>query len=60
MKTEDVINHFGGVAATAKALQCTTSAIYQWGELVPKPRWFEIEVKSGGAVKAPREQQQAA
>jgi hypothetical protein len=60
MKTVEAIKHFGSVPALAKVLGCTPSAIYQWGDDVPSNRWFEIEVKSGGALKAPRKQEAAA
>ena len=52
MKTQDVVNHFGSVAALAAALGVRRQAIYQWGEQVPEGRRFEIEVKSGGVFKA--------
>jgi hypothetical protein len=42
MKTSDAIESFGGVPALAKALRVTQSAIYQWGDEVPRLRGYEI------------------
>lgn len=53
MNKKDVIEHFGSVRAVAAALGISLPAIYQWGEIVPANRWYEIEIKSGGALKAP-------
>ncbi len=52
MKTKDAIQHFGSVGALAAALGIKRQAIYQWPETVPASRQFEVEVKSGGALKA--------
>ncbi|ORJ23974.1 Cro/CI family transcriptional regulator (plasmid) [Rouxiella badensis] len=50
MKTSDVILYYGTKAGAAKALNCTRSAIGQWGDFVPITRQFEIEVKTGGKL----------
>ncbi len=52
MKTDDVIAHFGGITPLAKALEVKTQAISQWGENIPKLRAYQIEVLTGGALKA--------
>ncbi|MDU4291127.1 Cro/CI family transcriptional regulator [Mixta calida] len=52
MKTADVIAFFGTKAATARALNCHRLAIYQWGDNVPYSRQYEVEVKTGGALKS--------
>lgn len=50
MKTADAIKHFGSVKALAEAIAVNRQAIYQWGENVPKPRRYELFLKSGGAL----------
>ncbi len=52
MKTDDVIAHFGGITPLAKALEVKTQAISQWGENIPKLRAYQIEVLTGGELKA--------
>lgn len=52
MKTADVIAFYGSKTATARALNCTRFSIYQWGDSVPFARQFELEVKTGGALKS--------
>jgi hypothetical protein len=54
MKTADVIQFFGTAAAVARALGVSRAAVSAWGEFVPSTRWYEIEVKTGGVIKAPR------
>jgi DNA-binding transcriptional regulator YdaS (Cro superfamily) len=52
MKKQDALDHFGGVVGLAKALGCKPQAISQWGETIPKGRAYQIEVVTGGALKA--------
>lgn len=52
MKTADVIAHFGSIRAVADALKVTPQAIYQWGELVPQGRTFQIQVLTRGVLRA--------
>ena len=52
MKTEAVIEHFGTKAAVARALGVSMAAVSQWGEMVPVGRAYQIEVITGGALKA--------
>jgi len=56
MTTNDAIKHFGSAAALARALGIGRSAVQQWGEKPPVPRQYQIEVVSGGALKAERQQ----
>lgn len=52
MRTKDAIEHFGTAAALAAKLQINQSAISQWGEFPPYPRQFQIQVATGGKLKA--------
>ncbi|MDX7900118.1 Cro/CI family transcriptional regulator [Aeromonas media] len=52
MNTADAIAHFGGIAPLAKALGVKTQAISQWKERVPELRSYQIEVLTGGKLKA--------
>lgn len=52
MKKQDALDHFGGVVGLAKALGCKPQAISQWGNTIPKGRAYQIEVLTGGALKA--------
>lgn len=53
MTSEDAINFFPGkVAELASRLGISVQAIYAWSESPPKGRQFEIQVLTGGALKA--------
>lgn len=52
MRKHDAITHFGGVTATAKALGISHAAVVKWGETIPQGRAYQIEVVTGGALKA--------
>ncbi|MDD9211142.1 Cro/CI family transcriptional regulator [Aeromonas dhakensis] len=52
MMKEEALSHFGGVVELAKALGCKPQAISQWGETIPKGRAYQIEVLTGGQMKA--------
>ena len=52
MRKHDAITHFGGVTATAKALGISHAAVVKWGETIPQGRAYQIEVLTGGALKA--------
>lgn len=54
MKTKDAINHFGSVLKLAYALKISPQSVYQWGETVHPLRQFQIEVITGGKLKADR------
>lgn len=52
MKTSDAVQHFGGVKALADALDIWPHNISRWGEYPPASRQYEIEVKTGGKLRA--------
>lgn len=52
MRKHDAITHFGGVTATAKALGISHAAVVKWGDTIPQGRAYQIEVVTGGALKA--------
>jgi DNA-binding transcriptional regulator YdaS (Cro superfamily) len=52
MKTQQAIEHFGGIKQLADALGIWPHNISRWGEYPPMSRQFEIEVKTDGALKA--------
>lgn len=54
MTTEQAIIHFGGLKKLADALGVWPQVIYAWGERPPKARQYELEVKTGGVLKADR------
>lgn len=58
MRTELAVDYFGTKAAIADALGIKKSAVSQWGDTIPKGRAYQIEVLTGGKLKA--EQSQAA
>jgi len=61
MTTEAAIKFFGGVKRLSEALnggahglgkpRMAVQSIYGWGEFPPNQRQFEIEIKTGGALK---------
>ncbi len=52
MKKADVIEFFGGVTETAKALKIKSQAVSQWPDEVPELRAYQIEAITKGALKA--------
>lgn len=52
MQTKDAIAVFGSRRKMAEALGITTQAIYQWGEMVPKLRAYEILEIERNAIKS--------
>jgi len=52
MKTQDAIAYYGGRKELAAALGIWPHNISRWGEDVPKRRAYEIEVKTGGKLRA--------
>ncbi|KAJ8740022.1 helix-turn-helix domain-containing protein [Aeromonas veronii] len=52
MKKADVLEHFGGGSKVARALGISAATVSCWGEVIPKGRAYEIEVLTGGALKA--------
>ncbi|MFM5304259.1 Cro/CI family transcriptional regulator [Aeromonas caviae] len=56
MQKSEVIEHFGTVTATAKALGISHVAVSKWAEKIPKGRAYQIEVLTGGKLKAEQTQ----
>ncbi|WP_429178634.1 Cro/CI family transcriptional regulator [Aeromonas salmonicida] len=56
MRTELAVNYFGTKAAIADALGIKKSAVSQWGDTIPKGRAYQIEVLTGGKLKADQSQ----
>lgn len=52
MKTQEAIDHFGGVKELANVLGVWPQVIYTWGETPPMSRQYELEVKTKGKLKA--------
>jgi len=52
VKTKDAIKHYGSIRALAAALDMWPHSIYRWGEYVPRARQYELEIKTGGKLKA--------
>lgn len=52
MKKTDVIDYFGSIGATAKALGISHVAVGKWGAAIPKGRAYQIEVLTDGKLKA--------
>lgn len=51
MKTETVVQFFGGARQAAEALGVSTQAIYAWGEEVPRSRQAHVELATKGKIK---------
>ncbi|HHW4403769.1 TPA: Cro/CI family transcriptional regulator [Aeromonas hydrophila] len=52
MKTNHAVKYFGSKAALARALGINKGAVSQWGEKVPKGRAYQLELMTGGQLKA--------
>jgi hypothetical protein len=52
MKTQDAIEHYGGIPALATALSVTIPAIYQWGEYPPGGRQLQLQHVTKGVLQA--------
>ena len=50
MRTQEAIEHFGGVTKLADVLGLTRDAIYKWGQYPPMATQFQIMVLSGGRL----------
>lgn len=61
LKTSDAIKSFGNVAELASALGISVQAVYQWGDVVPKLRQYEInEILSRRSSEPSSPEQKAA
>jgi hypothetical protein len=54
MYKKDVINHFNGAQAIAKALEISKQAISGWGDVIPRGAAYEIESITDGELKVDR------
>lgn len=52
MKTQFAISLFGSVAALAQALGIRDKAVYQWGDMVPELRRYQLEDKYAALIRA--------
>lgn len=52
MNKSDVITHFGTLQSVAEALGITHGAVWQWPDDLPTDRQAQIEILTGGALKA--------
>ena len=52
MNKTQVLEHFGGVGATARALGISQPSVSNWSEALPELRQLEIEKLTGGALTA--------
>jgi transcriptional repressor of cell division inhibition gene dicB len=52
MLKQDVIDHFGGVTATSRALGTSQPSVTNWSDPLPVLRQLQIEKLTGGALKA--------
>ena len=55
MKTQEVIDHYGSIKAVADELGTWPQTVYQWGDEPPMARQYELEIKTGGKLKASKE-----
>jgi hypothetical protein len=55
MTTQEAIAHYGSVKALAAELNIYPQVCYQWGDYPPMGRQYELEVKTGGALKAEKQ-----
>lgn len=52
MNKSDVVRHFGSQAEVARALGISPGAVWQWAEDLPEDRQAQIELLTGGRIKA--------
>lgn len=55
MTTKEAIKFYGNIKKLADTLDMWPHVIYRWGEHPPKARQYELEVKTGGKLKAEKE-----
>lgn len=56
MTAQELIDHFGGVRATARALGVKDPSVSEWRAtgVVPELRQYQAELATGGVLKADR------
>ena len=60
MTLNETLEHFKvGPSALAKKLGVTPGAVSQWKEKIPETRQWQIELMTGGALKAEKTEQAA-
>jgi hypothetical protein len=52
MTTQEAIAYYGDVKRLAQELDIWPHVIYRWGDSPPMARQYELEVKTGGKLKA--------
>jgi hypothetical protein len=52
MTTKEAIAHYGSIKKLADALDMWPHVIYRWGDHPPMARQYELEVKTGGKLRA--------
>ncbi|MGE4391397.1 MAG: Cro/CI family transcriptional regulator [Aeromonas sp.] len=52
MQKHDVLEHFGSITAIARAIGISHAAVSKWDETIPQGRAYQIEVLTGGKLKA--------
>lgn len=60
MKKQTAIQHFGSLTAVAKALGISVQAVHAWPEEIPIGRAYQLQVVTGGQLKAAPEQSDSA
>jgi hypothetical protein len=50
MRKQDVLDHFGGVTATAETFKVTKQAVSRWRDVVPKGIAYEAQVITAGRL----------
>ena len=51
MLKNDVLEYFGGINQTAKALRLSYQAVYQWPEVLTDRIAYRVELVTKGALK---------
>lgn len=52
MKKADVLEHFGSAQKVADALGISDKAVYAWPEEIPEGRAYQLQILTGGALRA--------
>lgn len=51
-KIQEVVEHFGSKSNLARALGVSRASISEWVEDIPEGRCYQIQVLTGGKIKA--------
>lgn len=51
MLKSEVVDYFGTKAAVAEVLKISSSAVSQWGNVIPEKQAYKLERKSNGVLK---------